>query len=51
MPISVPEGDDWNLADTNENSQHFGRIFRFDFSYMASSDIKKVFKAYIRRFL
>lgn len=49
MPISVPEADKWKLADTDENSQHCGRVFIFDFSYMAETEMKAVFKAYIWR--
>jgi site-specific recombinase XerD len=49
MPISVPEADEWKLADTDENSQHCGRAFMFDFSHMAETELKVVFKAYIWR--
>jgi site-specific recombinase XerD len=49
MPISVPEVDEWKLADTDENSQHCGRAFIFDFIHTADTELKTVFKAYIWR--
>ena len=46
---SMPKGDEWKLVDTDTNSQHCNRKFRFDFAYMVSGDMKEVFKAYIWR--
>lgn len=49
MPVNMPKGDEWKLADNDEDSQHCNRIFRFDFAYIDGIDLKDVFKAYIWR--
>lgn len=49
MVGSMPKGDEWKLVDTDTDSQHYNRKFRFDFAYMVSGDMKEVFKAYIWR--
>lgn len=33
---SRPEGDVWNIVDNDKDSQHYGRNFKFDFSYISS---------------
>lgn len=47
MKNNRPDGDVWNIEETNELSQHYGRSFRFDFSYFASDEIKDIVKDYI----
>ncbi|MBU3179564.1 tyrosine-type recombinase/integrase [Clostridium psychrophilum] len=49
MAINIPKGDVWQLIDNDNNSQHYRRKFKFDFSYIESESIKNVFKAYIWR--
>lgn len=41
-----PDGDVWNIVDNDKNSQHYGRYFKFDFSYISSEEIKDVLKDY-----
>nr|WP_307990330.1 tyrosine-type recombinase/integrase [uncultured Niameybacter sp.] len=47
MKNSRPEGDVWNLKDNDNKSQHYGRNFKFDFSYIGSEEIKDVVKDYV----
>lgn len=49
MASKIPSGDRWELIDNDNNSQHYGRKFKFDFSYIESDSIKKVVKAYVWR--
>ena len=44
---SRPDGDIWNIVDNDKDSQHYGRNFRFDFSYISSEEIKDVVKDYV----
>jgi len=44
---SRPDGDVWNIVDNDVESQHYGRNFRFDFSYISSEEIKDVVKDYV----
>ena len=39
---SRPDGDVWNIVDNDKDSQHYGRNFKFDFSYISSEEIKDV---------
>jgi site-specific recombinase XerD len=47
MKNNIPDGDVWNMKDNDIESQHYGRNFRFDFSYITSEEIKKVVKDYV----
>lgn len=49
MASKMPNGDKWELIDNDSNSQHYGRKFKFDFSYIESDNIKNVVKAYVWR--
>ena len=49
MASKMPNGDKWQLIDNDSNSQHYGRKFKFDFSYIESDSIKNVVKAYVWR--
>ncbi|NEU05333.1 tyrosine-type recombinase/integrase [Clostridium senegalense] len=49
MASKMPIGDKWELIDNDSNSQHCGRKFKFDFSYIESDGIKNVVKAYVWR--
>ena len=42
-----PDGDVWNIVDNDKDSQHYGRNFKFDFSYISSREIKDVLKDYV----
>ena len=44
---SRPDGDIWNIVDNDKDSQHYGRNFKFDFSYISSEEIKDVVKDYV----
>ena len=44
---SRPDGDVWNIVDNDVESQHYGRNFKFDFSYISSKEIKDVVKDYV----
>lgn len=44
---SRPDGDVWNIVDNDKASQHYGRNFKFDFSYIASEVMKDVVKDYV----
>ena len=44
---SRPEGDVWKIIDNDKDSQHYGKNFRFDFSYISSEEIKDVVKDYV----
>lgn len=44
---SRPNGDVWNIVDNDAESQHYGRNFKFDFSYISSEEIKDVVKDYV----
>ena len=41
------DGDVWNIVDNDKDSQHYGRNFKFDFSYISSKEIKDVVKDYV----
>jgi integrase len=45
----MPKGDVWKIKDNDIKSQYYGRIFKFDFSFIDSESIKDVSKAYIWR--
>lgn len=47
MMASRPDGDVWNIVDNDKDSQHYGRNFKFDFSYISSEEIKDVVKDYV----
>lgn len=47
MASKIPAGDVWNIIDNDEQSQWFGRTFRFDFSYISNDEIKEIYKDYI----
>lgn len=36
---SRADGDVWNIVDNDSDSQHYGRTFKFDFSYISSEEI------------
>lgn len=42
-----PAGDLWNLKDNDSESQHYGKTFHLDFSYIHSEEIKSVVKDYV----
>ena len=42
-----PDGDVWNIIDNDKDSQHFGKNFKFDFSYISSEEIKGIVKDYV----
>ncbi len=42
-----PDGDVWNIVDNDKDSQHYGRNYKFDFSYISSREIKDVVKDYV----
>ena len=42
-----PAGDLWHLQDSDVESQHYGRTFHFDFSYIHSEEMKSVVKDYV----
>ena len=44
---SRPDGDVWNIVDDDKDSQHYGRNFKFDFSYISSEEIKDAVKDYV----
>jgi len=44
---SKPDGDVWNIVDNDKDSQHYGKNFKFDFSYISSKEIKDVVKDYV----
>ena len=44
---SRPDGDVWNIVENDKDSQHYGRNFKFDFSYISSEEIKDVVKDYV----
>lgn len=44
---SRPDGDVWNIVDNDKDSQHYGRNFKLDFSYISSEEIKDVVKDYV----
>lgn len=42
-----PRSDTWELSDNVPESQYYGRTFKFDFSFIESTNIKNVVKDYI----
>lgn len=47
MVSKMPNDDIWKLMDNDSNSQHYGKKFKFDFSYIYSTNIKEIMKKYI----
>ena len=47
MLNNQPVGDLWNLQDNDAESQHYGKTFHFDFSYIHSEEMKSVVKDYV----
>ena len=47
MLNNQPAGDLWHLQDNDTESQHYGRTFHFDFSYIHSEEMKSVVKDYV----
>ena len=41
------EGDIWYIVDTDEQSQWYGRNFKFNFSYISNTEIKELYQDYI----
>ncbi|MDR0287149.1 MAG: site-specific integrase [Clostridiales bacterium] len=46
MWSDYPQGDSWKLTDNDPDSLNYGMNYYFDFSFIASDDIKKVVKLY-----
>ena len=42
-----PEGDIWNIIESDPQSQHYGTNYRFDFSYISSEEIRNLVKDYV----
>lgn len=42
-----PDGDVWNIVDSDKDSQWYRKNFKFDFSYISSEEIKDVVKDYV----
>ena len=42
-----PDGDVWNIVDSDKYSQWYRKNFKFDFSYISSEEIKDVVKDYV----
>ena len=42
-----PEGDIWYIVDNDEQSQWYGRNFKFDFLYITNDEIKELYQDYI----
>lgn len=49
MIKSRPEGGFWGLKDTDAQSQHYGKTFNFDFSFIVSGEIKDITMDYVWR--
>jgi integrase len=47
--VKMPNNDKWTITESNNLSCHFGKIFRFDFSYIKQLEIKELIKNYIWR--
>ncbi len=47
MKNSRPDGDVWDIVDSDYKSQHYGRTFKFDFSFIKSKVIKDIVKDYV----
>lgn len=47
--MKMPTDDKWIITESNSLSSHFGRVFRFDFSYIKQAEIKELIKNYIWR--
>lgn len=47
MASKRPNGDVWMIVDADESSQHYGKKFKLDFSYIQSEEIKDLFKDYV----
>lgn len=47
MISKKPEGDIWYIIDTDEQSQWYGRNFKFNFSYILNTEIKELYQDYI----
>lgn len=47
MKSSQPKGDTWRLMDTDKESLHFGKSFKFNFSSISNQEIKDVIKDYV----
>lgn len=47
MKNSRPDGDVWNIVDNDSESQHFGKNFKFDFSFIESKEVKDIVKDYV----
>jgi len=47
MSSVMPGGDIWRLKDSNPDSQNYGTVYKFDFSYIRISNLKHVLKEYI----
>jgi integrase len=44
---NVPKGDVWRLPDKNPDSQNYNQVYKFDFSFFQSAEIKNILKEYI----
>jgi len=43
----MPDGDKWIITDTDKNSQHYNKPFKFDFSFLSQPMIKALVKRYV----
>jgi len=47
MKNNQPKNDVWMLKDSNAESLNYEEIYKFDFSYVSSEEIKEVLKVYV----
>lgn len=47
MKSNVPQGNVWRLTDKDPESQNFGRVYRFDFSYIRNAVTRSILKEYV----
>lgn len=47
MKRNYPDGDTWELTETNETSIHYGKKFKVDFSFISNVNIKPLIKSYM----
>ncbi|MCK8816601.1 site-specific integrase [Natroniella sulfidigena] len=49
MLENMPKDDQWKIVDKDKNSPNYNKHFNFDFSFIASDEIKEVVKGYVWR--
>lgn len=47
MKSNMPSGDVWRLSDSDRDSQNYGKVYKFDFSYIQDEKTRRILKEFV----